>query len=172
MTDYRVDLEERTPQPTAVIRATVPVTGIPDFLGGAFEETIRVITGQGLMPAGPPFACYRRTEDGFEVEAGFPASGEVRAEGRVLAGTLPGGPTATTEHRGAYDAVGAAYDALGEWVAAHGWTPAGLPWESYLDGPEVPEPRTVVSFPCRRMQPAATGAPAPAQGPGGGSRRA
>jgi hypothetical protein len=29
-----------------------------------------------------------------------------------------------------------------------GHRPTGAPWETYLDGPEVPEPRTTVAWPC------------------------
>jgi hypothetical protein len=31
----------------------------------------------------------------------------------------------------------------------------GAPWESYLDGPEVAEPRTEVVVPCRPVEAAA-----------------
>jgi effector-binding domain-containing protein len=63
---------------------------------------------------------------------------------------LAGGPTATVLHRGAYDAVAAAYDAATNWLADNGYFPAGEPWETYLDEPEVAEPRTNVHLPCRR----------------------
>jgi effector-binding domain-containing protein len=55
-------------------------------------------------------------------------------------------------HVGSYDGVAAAYTAVEQWLAAHDLSPIGDPWESYLDGPEVPQPRTVVSFPCARHQ--------------------
>jgi hypothetical protein len=33
-------------------------------------------------------------------------------------------------------------------LGAEGYSETGQPCESYLDGPEVPEPRTIVLIPC------------------------
>ena len=44
--------------------------------------------------------------------------------------------------------TGGAFDVVAEWIGANGYVSAGEPWESYLDGPEVAEPRTLVRFPC------------------------
>ena len=70
--------------------------------------------------------------------------------GRVVPSSLPAGPIATAVHRGDYGGVGATYDAVTAWLDEHGWLPAGEPWESYLDGPVVDQPRTVVAVPVRR----------------------
>ena len=83
------------------------------------------------------------------IEAGFPIASEVRPMGRVELAMLPGGPTLTVLHTGAYDQVAAAYQAAEAWLAEHDWEPTGAAWEAYLDGPEVPEPRTVVHVPAR-----------------------
>ena len=150
MLTYDVELVELQQQPAAVVRGNVAVGDIPGFLGGAFGEVIQALTGQGLAPAGPPFGCFVPAGDGFDVEAGFPATGAVRPSGRVVASELPGGTAARVLHRGGYAEVASAYDAVKEWVAAHGYVAVAPPWESYLDGPEVAEPRTVVCLPCRR----------------------
>ena len=52
-------------------------------------------------------------------------------------------------HRGVDDDVAAAVNGGREWLAANRWTAAGAPWEVYLDGPEVAEPRTLICMPCR-----------------------
>ncbi len=147
--EYHIDRMDLDVQPTAVIRAHVPVEGIPAFLGGAFGEVLGVLAAQGLHPTGPPFARYGMGGDGFDVEAGFPSSAQVSPTGRVEACELPGGPAIVVLHRGPYDGVAAAYGAVEEWLAANQWTATGAPWESYLDGPEVGEPRTVVHWPAR-----------------------
>lgn len=149
MTTSEVELVQLQPQPVAIVRAHVTVADIPMFIGGAFGEVIQTLSGQGLAPAGPPFGRYVPVGDGFDVEAGFPATGLLTPAGRVVAGELPGGPAARVLHTGDYGGVAAAYDATSEWVAAHGYVATGAPWESYLDGPEVAEPRTVVCLPCR-----------------------
>lgn len=142
----QIDLEK---QPTAVVRGLVPEEAIPEFLGWVFREVMEAIEAQGLHPAGMPFGCYVPTADGFEVEAGFPTSAAVAPTGRVVASSIPGGPAVQVLHRGSYGEVRAAYEAAEAWLVDNDWESAGPPWETYLDGPEVPEPRTVVSLPCR-----------------------
>jgi effector-binding domain-containing protein len=151
MLTYHVELLELQPQPAAVVSAHVELAGLPQFLGGAFGEVMRILAEQHLFPTGPPFGRFRPTDQGFEATVGFPTTGRVRPVGRVTATTLPGGPTATVLHRGDYSAVAPAYDAATEWLIANGYEPAGEAWESYLDEPGVAEPRTVVHVPCRRV---------------------
>jgi effector-binding domain-containing protein len=150
MTVSEIAVTEAATRPAAVVRGHTAGADLPAFLGAAFGDVLRTLADQGRQPAGPPFGRYRPTGAGFDVEAGFPADGPVRAAGRVAATELPGGATATVLHRGSYDSVGAAYDALQAWVRDHGYQATGEPWESYLDGPDVAEPRTLVSLPCRR----------------------
>ncbi len=151
MMTYKVELVELAEQQAAVVRGHVDAAELPAFLGGAFGEAARVLADQRLAPAGPPFGRFRPTGDGFDAEVGFPSTGPVTASGRVSAATLPGGPAARVMHRGDYGAVGAAYEVAQQWLAEHGYAAAGEPWESYLDGPEVPEPRTLVHVPCRKV---------------------
>jgi effector-binding domain-containing protein len=150
MRTAHVEVIDLSPQPVAVVRARVAAEGIPEFLGAAFGEVVQALGEQHRSPAGPPFARYWPTGGGFDVEAGFPADGTVAATGRVSASTLPGGPTATTVHRGSYAEVAQTYQAVADWLAAHGYEATDAPWESYLDEPDVAEPRTLVAFPCRR----------------------
>lgn len=147
---YEVVLRELVEQPTAIVCGRLTTSELPAFLGGAFGEVIGVLSQQGLAPAGMPFSRYRPVDGGFDVEAGFPCSGVVRAQGRVEPSTLPGGPAATTHHVGSYETVGDAYAAVQGWLAEHGRQVVGAPWEHYLDGPEVPpeRTRTDVVFPC------------------------
>lgn len=146
---YDVHLVEVPSRSSAVVRAHVRTEEISRFVGAAFAEVMSVLGRQGVSPAGPPFGRYVVSEGGFEIEAGFPTAGTVEASGRVLPGELPAGTAATTLHTGAYDEVGAAYTAATQWLTDHRLVVSGAPWESYLDGPEVPEPRTEVFVPCR-----------------------
>lgn len=149
MTAYEITSVELQAQPTAVVRGHVDTAGLPEFLGGAFGETMQALAGQQRAPAGPPFARFRTSGTGFDVEAGFPSTGPVSGSGRVEAGELPGGPAAEVLHRGDYASVGEAYAAAEKWLAEHRYTPNGDAWEEYLDEPGVAEPRTVVHMPYR-----------------------
>lgn len=149
---YEITVEKRPEQVAAVVRETVRVEEISDFVGRAFKEVGGVLARQGLYPAGPPFGRYRPVERGFDVEAGFPTSGTVAPDGRVVPIVLPGGEIAETVHVGSYDDVAAAYGAVMEWLGETGREATDDPWEMYLDGPEVAAPRTIVCFPCARTE--------------------
>ncbi|HVN10824.1 MAG TPA: GyrI-like domain-containing protein [Kineosporiaceae bacterium] len=143
-----VELVELEPQEAAIVPGRVRTEDLPAFLGTAFGEVVRVLAEQHLGPAGPPFGRYTPVEAGFDVEAGFPATGSVTHSGRVVALALPGGRAARIRYRGDYAGIGEAYDAVHAWLAARDLAATGQPWESYLDGPEVAEPRTLVYVPC------------------------
>lgn len=156
MLTYDVQLVDLQPQPVAVVKAELAVPDIPAFLGGAFDEVLRVLAAEQLAPVGPPFCRYASFGPTFSVEAGFPTTGVVPAAGRVVPEVLPGGPVARVLHVGDYAAVASAYEAATAWLDANGYVMAGSPWESYLDEPTVAQPRTLVFLPCRRVPAAVT----------------
>jgi hypothetical protein len=135
------------PVTTVVVRSHCRVEGIPEFMGAAFEQAAGLVDRQGLRFAGPPFGRFERCGDGFEVEAGFPVEGAPTPRESVEVGNLPGGPAACLLYQGSYAGLGSAYEAVERWVVEHGHTPSGPPWESYLDGPDVPNPRTQICQP-------------------------
>ncbi len=148
--DYEIAQVELTATPTAVVRGTTPQAQIPDFLGSAFGEVMRVLIAQGVQPTGMPYGCYSPPADGvFELEAGFATGSPVQPTGRVEASEHPGGSAIQVLHRGSYDEVGAAYEAAERWMSEQGWESIGAPWEEYLDDASVPEPRTLVTWPSR-----------------------
>lgn len=149
--DYDIQLVDRPEQPAAVVRGRVSHEGIGAFLGPAFGEVMAAAASQGLHVMGPPFGRYRALDGGdWDLQAGFPVNAALTAAGRVEPAELPAGPLARTVHVGDYAGVGAAYEAVTSWLAAQGYAAAGEPWECYLDGPEVENPRTEVFFPCRK----------------------
>ena len=144
---YEIHLADLQRRPAAVVAAHVELPEIAEFLGGAFAEVMATLGEQGIRPAGPPFGRYVPTDGGFDVEAGFPVERAVAAHGRVVPADLPGGSVAYTVHTGAYDEVGAAYEATAHWLIDMDSPPRARAWENYLDGPEVPRPRTARSVP-------------------------
>ncbi|WP_166785543.1 GyrI-like domain-containing protein [Cryobacterium cryoconiti] len=147
--DYTIEQVDLREQHTAVVRGLVPEKDVPVFLGAAFGEVLTVLGTRGLKPTGMPFGCYVPTPEGLQIEAGFPTSVPVEPSGRVVPSSLPVGTAVQVVHIGPYQGVVGAYRAADAWLADHGWEAAGPPWESYLDGPEVAEPRTIVTVPCR-----------------------
>jgi hypothetical protein len=145
---YTVEVAERQPERTAVVVGRVPHDGVGPFIGEALGEVLAVV-GEPAV-AGMPFCRIDIDGDGFLLEVGFPVRDPIERTGRVVPSRLPGGETATVMHVGSYDSVPGAYFAIEQWMSEQGCFAAGRPWESYLDGPEVPQPRTLVCWPFRR----------------------
>lgn len=145
---YDIHTVEIESQHAAVVTATCTVEEVGAFLGRAFEQVLSALAREAVAVDGMPFARYDMADGGFRVEAGFPCPANLDLDGEVHTITLPGGTAAVTTHVGAYSDVAAAYQAIEQWFATSGHRPTGAPWETYLDGPEVPQPRTTVTWPC------------------------
>ena len=95
----------------------------------------------GRRPSGPPFARYRRHNDGrFRVTAGFPVDGIFTGDGDVVAEWIPGGRVAVVQHRGSYDAMAPAYRTLAQWLTDHHAVATSDPSEVYRTGPDASIP--------------------------------
>ena len=145
---YDIHTVEIEPQHAAVFSGTCTVGEVGPFLGQAFDQVLSALARAAVAVDGKPFARYDMVDGGFKVEAGFPCPPDLDLDGDVHTVTLPGGTAAVTTHLGAYSDVAAAYAAIEAWFATSGHRPTGAPWETYLDGPEVPQPRTTVTWPC------------------------
>jgi effector-binding domain-containing protein len=146
MTAGLIELSDHAPQPVAVVYGHVKNSEYDDFLAAAFAEVRKVLADQHLSPAGPPFARYRATRVGLDVNAGIPVDDRFRPSGRVTAEMLPGGQMVTAPHVGDHGTVGFTYQTLQEWLAGNNYQPAGDPWETFPDGMSGP---TLVTVPCR-----------------------
>ena len=146
--DYEIEVVERSVEDTAVIRGRVARGTVARFVPEALGELVASV---GTDPiAGPPFCRMDMDGEDFLLEVGFPVERPVDGAGRVESSSLPGGFVATALNVGPYETVVPAYRAVQVWMAEHHYEPTGAPWESYLDGPEVDNPRTLVCWPCRR----------------------
>ncbi len=100
---------------------------------------------------GPPFAMYYNMDmEDLDIEIGFPVAAKAAGEGRIRAGTLPGGRTATARHLGPYATIEKTYNALMGFVASKGAKPAAVMYEEYLNSPEDTPPEkleTAIYFP-------------------------
>ena len=85
---------------------------------------------------GPAFALYHGTPGAVaDLEVGFPTTGNVEAEGDVVAGALPGGRVARLVHEGSFDQLGSSWQRLADWIAAQGLHPGTELWEVYVTEP-------------------------------------
>jgi effector-binding domain-containing protein len=148
--EYQISVAQHATQKALVITQSLAREDIREYLDAAFPELVALLAQRGVKAAGPPFARYRVDADTFHVTAGIPVPNGVEGSGRVRLDELPGGDIASTVHVGSYEELPAAFHAVIEWLPGAGYTITGDPWESYLDQPDVPQPRTQVNFPVTR----------------------
>lgn len=142
------EIEQRTIEATPMLfqarRVELEKTGealsqiLPAVFGYAMEH--------GIEMTGPPFVRYVEFSPAFaSLEGGVPTATRADpppAENDVHVGELSGGKVARTVHRGPYDTLIEAYEALDRWMGEQGVTAAGPLWEVYLTDPgEVPDPK-------------------------------
>lgn len=83
------------------------------------------------QPAGPAFTRYHGIDEQIDLEVGFPVVEPVAGEGEIEAGELPGGAVIKTVHRGAYEGLMEAGDALDRWLRENDREARGPNWEVY-----------------------------------------
>ena len=94
---------ERSAQPYVAIRQQVRMP-FGEAVDRAFPEVFGWLEANGMRPAGAPFIKYNVIQmPRLELEFGVPVEAASKSDGRVLAGTLPGGRYATLTYWGAYD---------------------------------------------------------------------
>jgi effector-binding domain-containing protein len=143
---YEVRPRHVEEQPTLVMMAKLPVSGIAEFLGRAYSAVAEQMSKEGLDFAGPPFGRYRPLDEEFtefEIEAGFPVDRPGEGGGEVVGSMLPGGAVAVVTHIGPYDQMRPGYEAILRWIEEHDGHPEGPAWEVYYSDPaEQPDPST------------------------------
>lgn len=138
------DITEVPEQPTAVVKAHIPMAQLKDLFDRAYGQVFAAIGKQGVQFAGPPFGYYpSKPAETVEVEVGVPVAGPFQADGDVVPGHLPGGRVVHGMHVGPYENLAQTYEALMAWVTEQGHTLAAGMWESYLSDPQAePDPAT------------------------------
>ena len=154
---YDVKVRGTLPQPMLSIRDTVPITDLVAFFDAACAEMYAYLAWLDVCPAGPPLSLRHsapaQIQGASDIETCVPGERQVPSHGRMRAGVLPGGELAYTVHEGAYDTMGAAFDAVWRWIQDNGGQMAGPPRDVVLAGPgDVADPalyRTEVALPVR-----------------------
>ncbi len=143
---YHIDKTDLTETPILVIRRRVDLAEVGDQLATMIPPVFGFVMERNLPMAGPPVVRIVDQSPAFvTLEAGIPLAEAVEPpaddEQGIVASSLPGGPAATTIHRGPYDDLPQAHAAIDRWLAETGNRAGGSPWEVYLTDPgEVPDP--------------------------------
>ena len=152
---YSIEKKMLPPQPVLVVRRKVKRSEIAATIGQTLPHIFAFAQQHAIALSGLPFTRYIEMGPGLvTMEPGMriaASSGDLTsigkgqtaaaAESEVVAGTLPGGPVATTLHIGPYENLSDAYAAIQHWIETQGLAAAGAPWESYVTDPgENPNP--------------------------------
>lgn len=139
--DYEVTMKESAPTTVLTMRRQVRVAFIGDDISDGMRELYDQATAAGLRPTGPPAITYLG-----EFGAGPTNDVEFTVPVQPSSTSTPAGDievvrkepamVACTLHRGDYEKVGAAYQALEEWIRTSGSRAVGPPTEVYLVGPD------------------------------------
>ena len=131
-----------TPRRLAAVRRRVAIGAIASAWRPALDQVWAFLRSHpGLHTGGHNIFLYhhpaRRDElmdvdFGVEVKQSFLASGEVRET------STPSGEAAIAVHRGGYDQLGRAHDAIHQWAALQKRKFAGYSWEIYGDWSDDP----------------------------------
>jgi effector-binding domain-containing protein len=139
-----VGIQQLRRRPVVSVRQTIPIADLTRAQGESLRLLWRLLRDRGVAPAGPPFVRYHTfgTTD-TDVETGVPVADQIAGEGLVTSGELPGGPAAVTEHLGAHDKLGEAYQSIEKWLPGNGER-SGPAWEVYhwIDLSREPDPST------------------------------
>lgn len=153
--EYKCEVYQQEIQPTLSVRTRTSVEKLPQVLGEAYSTIGQYLASLGEQPGGAPFSAYYNMDmQDLDVEIGFPVNHPLPSKGEIQAGEMPRGDYASVFHKGSYDLVSAAYDALKKFLEENGRTPTGVAYEFYFNSPmEVPpqELKTQIVFP---LQPA------------------
>jgi effector-binding domain-containing protein len=149
MTTYEIQVRQVPTRTVAALRRHVPMAEIGPAIAAGLGRVYEAVGSEGVAPSGAPFTVYHEvTPEKVDMEICVPVAGEFTSQGEVEAETVPGGAVATTVHRGRYDTIPAAYEALTEWVHAHDAEIAGPAREIFLNEPkEGVDPETEIEFP-------------------------
>jgi effector-binding domain-containing protein len=130
------------PRKLAAVRREVTPGAVGSAWGPALDKVWAFIRSQpGLRIDGHNVFLYRHPEQsgapilcdfGVEVTRTFETAGEVYAT------VTPAGEAAIAVHRGPYNRMNEAHDAIGKWMTANQRECAGYSWEIY--GDPTPDP--------------------------------
>ncbi|EGF90446.1 bacterial transcription activator, effector binding domain protein [Asticcacaulis biprosthecium C19] len=126
------------PQKVARIAIACPSSEIMKVMGPGIQELHAVLGAQGVTPTGPWFTHHLKMPgESFDFAICLPVDAEIKPDGRVTNGVLPGGRTARTVYTGGYEGLGNAWGQFIAWMNDQNLNPAPTLWEVYTKGPET-----------------------------------
>jgi effector-binding domain-containing protein len=104
-----------TPKTVIALKSSATWDSAFETIQDAFKNVYAFLDRQGIKPAGPAMTIYTASDDaGFEFQAAVPIAETPKdpPKGDLAVGTSPEGKALKFLHRGSYDSLDAAYDAI------------------------------------------------------------
>ena len=137
-----VNLQTVRPRRLAAVRREVAPGAVGSAWGPALGKVWELIRPQpDLWTHGHNIFLYHDpTQPGAPIlcDSGVEVMRSFEAVGEVYATETPGGEAAVVVHRGPYNGMNEAHDAIRKWMASNRRESAGLSWEIYED--PTPDP--------------------------------
>jgi effector-binding domain-containing protein len=155
LTRHEVTTRLAESQQVAAVRKRTSMATIGEDIAAGFDEIAAAMHVQRTRSGGSPFIVFHgRIDDvsGGVIEMCRPVASAFHGVGEVYAARISGGIVASTIHRGSYDEMAPAYEAIMAWMDEHDHEPDGPPREHYLNDPETTKEDdllTEVVFPIR-----------------------
>ena len=144
---YEVSLKQIPPMNVVSIRANTSMESMAEDMGERYGELWAYLQEVGGSCTGVS-AVYHDQEfdpENIDVECCFSVEEALPERGRIVSRLLEGGPMASTTHKGPYDELGAAYEAVAKWIEENGYAYAGPMRDIYLNDPEEVSPEELLT---------------------------
>ena len=146
---YEIKVREVAPVTAMTIRTVSSMKSIGPDMGACYGELWEYMEKKGAKCTGECFALYHGTEFDpvhIDMECGFSVAELLPDGGRAKGRVVEGGLMVCAVHKGPYDTLPAAYEALmkwgeenGEYVLLNGWR------DNYLNDPMSVPPEEVLT---------------------------
>lgn len=146
-------LLDRPETHTLGIRTRTRVEDLPTLIGPSYGKIAAYLDELGTHMADIPFVAYHNMDmQNLDLEIGFPVAKALPGKEDIQAATIPGGLAVGCVYQGPYTGLREPYDELGQWIQANGYTPTGVAYEFYFNGPPTPEDKllTLILFPVHK----------------------
>ena len=138
---YEVVVETVQAELIAAVRASTPISGIAQTWKPALDQVWSFLKANGDLRPGHNLFLYHhppRRDQPMDIDFGVQVPRAFEDRGNVRCIQTPAGEVATTVHRGPYDQLGGAHDAIHAWCAANGRKIGAASWEIYGDWSDDP----------------------------------
>lgn len=141
--NYTVELREVPEKQAVTVRFFTDMQNIASDIHLAYKEISELFQQEDYICTGEVFALYHDeafSPDKIDVECGVTVDREFTDTERIRCRMIPGGLMAATFHKGPYEELCHAYQALMDWIMQNGYLPACPMRDIYLNDPAQVSP--------------------------------